>query len=93
MIRLTPAALDAAANEREIERLRAENARLEKENLELKGVQQIAVETYDAIWDIVKPDNGSWEYPAQITRYVRALSQSHDVWQHKAALATKEDTP
>ncbi len=29
----------------------------------------------DNIWDVVRPDTESWDYPAQITRYVREQAQ------------------
>lgn len=60
-------------------RLRAEDAiaarlKAEDERDTLQGVQQIAVDNYNAIWLMVRGNKvGEWDYPAQVTRYVEYM--------------------
>jgi len=48
-------------------------------------VGYVAVQTYDDIWEMVRPDPESWDYPAQITRYVGKIVRERDQWKSYAA--------
>ena len=59
------------ATDEDIERYTEAIAALRQERDTLQGVQQIAVDNYNAIWLMVRGNKvGEWDYPAQVTRYV-----------------------
>lgn len=57
----------------------------EKEAMSLINTGYIAKQTYDEIWDLVRPDPESWDYPAQITRYVKQAVDERNQWRSYAA--------
>lgn len=54
---------------RDIEILKADKASL----------NQAFDETLNMIWEVVRPDGGSWDYPAQVVRYVQDVVGSNNV--------------
>lgn len=48
---------------------------LKRELSDLFSAYIVCDQTYNDIWDIVRPDPETWDYPPQITRYVRYQSE------------------
>lgn len=55
-----------------LEALEAENVQLAAQ---LEFEDQLSTEFIGKVWDIVKPDDGDWDYPAQVLRYVKEMRE------------------